>query len=241
MDKVDLTDIINRLEQQGDTKTTRVYECDICKDKKFVVDEDGRVGNCICELKRLQAMRIEKSGLGEAFRKRTLDSMEITNNSLKKAIRTVREYIKSSTSENLIISGAIGGGKTHLAIGTLLEFANSGKSIKYVGYRELVNTIKALAMDFEQRNKHMNELKNTSVLLIDDLFKRSQTEADIALIYELINDRYLSGKRTIITTEKTLSELNAIDEAIASRLIEGSMDYAISLDTPNYRYKRDKK
>lgn len=237
MEKISVNELLRKLKEKGVKQTEVTYNCDICKDRGFVTDDEGRVGNCICEIKRLQAQQIEKSGLGKAFRKRTLDSMEITNDSLKKAMETVKDYVANSTSENLIISGAVGGGKTHLAIGTLLEFVKQGKSIRYTGYRELVNSIKALAMDIEGRNREMGKFKSPQILLIDDLFKRSQTEPDIALIYELINHRYLEGTRTIITTEKTLSELDMIDEAIASRLFENSGQYMISLDTENYRYK----
>ena len=157
MEKISVNELLRKLKEKGVNQTEVTYNCEVCKDRGFVTDDEGRVGNCICEIKRLQAQQIEKSGLGKAFRERTLDSMEITNNSLKKAMETVKDYVANSTSENLIISGAVGGGKTHLAIGTLLEFVKQGKSIRYTGYRELVNSIKALAMDIEGRNREMGK------------------------------------------------------------------------------------
>lgn len=229
---------MERLIKKNGQSTNEVkYECEICKDKRFIVDDEGRTGDCKCELIRRQKRQIEQSGLGKAFRERTLGTIKPINQNIKDAIETARNYVEESTTENLIISGSVGGGKTHLAIGVMLEFIYQGKSAKYIGYRELVNTIKSLAMDIENRNNEMNKYKNPTILVIDDLFKRSQTEADIALIYELINHRYLEGKRTIITTEKSFAELDVIDEAITSRLYENSEDYVINVRAENYRYK----
>jgi hypothetical protein len=84
-------------------------------------------------------------------------------------------------------------------------------------------------------------LKNADVLYIDDLFKNGKddfgtvkqpTPADINAAFEIINYRYNNpGKITIISSERTLIEMNAIDEAIAGRIAEKSKagGYCINL------------
>jgi DNA replication protein DnaC len=85
----------------------------------------------------------------------------------------------------------------------------------------------------------MHSLKNARVLFIDDLLKGKVNESDINIMYEIINFRYLQRTPIIISTEKSIEELLAFDEAIASRLIEMSKGNIITFDdsVPNYRLR----
>lgn len=71
---------------------------------------------------------------------------------------------------------------------------------------------------------YIGELKEVDVLYIDDFFKTSEdskpTAADIKLAYMILNDRYSSEKRTLISSEYNLVELLNIDEAVGSRIAE---------------------
>ena len=46
------------------------------------------------------------------------------------------------------------------------------------------------------------------------------TEADINIMFEIINHRYLNGKPLIISSELFQEDLLKFDEAIGSRIIE---------------------
>ena len=98
----------------------------------------------------------------------------------------------------------------------------------------------------------MKELKKTDVLYIDDLFKggkgedgkyKPPTAADINAAFEIINYRYNNPELvTIISSERTLVELNDIDEAIAGRIAERSKEsgYCINLKPDKKRNWRMK-
>jgi DNA replication protein DnaC len=98
----------------------------------------------------------------------------------------------------------------------------------------------------------MKELKETDVLYIDDLFKsgkdndgryKAPTAADVNVAFEVVNYRYNNPELiTIISSERTLVELDDIDEAIAGRIAEKSKagGYCINLKpdkTRNWRMK----
>ena len=176
-----------------------------------------------------------KSGISRAFAGRTLDKMEAKDEETKSAIDTCRDYCENGKEKNLIITGRVGTGKTSLAIGTANLLLKKGIRVRYVGYRELVGEVKPLAMDPKMREKAMAKYKNIQVLVLDDLYKSNITDADLALIYEIINHRYMNCKSTVVTSEKTIKELMNIDEAIASRLAEGSAEYYINLQGKNKR------
>jgi DNA replication protein DnaC len=100
-------------------------------------------------------------------------------------------------------------------------------------------------------------LKTVEVLYIDDFFKTGEefnpvlrrkvykdpTAADIRLAFEIINYRY-NNKRliTIISCERFIDELLAIDGGVASRIYERTKNgtgFEITRDlNRNYRMKR---
>jgi len=119
-------------------------------------------------------------------------------------------------------------------------------------WRDEIARIKALVNDAEQYGAMMQEIKNADVLYIDDLFKtgkddfgkvKQPTPADINAAFEIINFRYNDPRKiTIISSERTISDLNEIDEAIAGRIAEKSKadGYCINLGRDagkNYRMK----
>jgi DNA replication protein DnaC len=84
----------------------------------------------------------------------------------------------------------------------------------------------------------MNRLKNIGVLFVDDLFKGSESDADKAIMYDIINHRYLKGQAIIISTEKTPDELIKVDEALGSRIVEMCKGYTVTFkNAQNYRLR----
>lgn len=241
LEKINVTSIKSKVEALAEHYSIPEYKCEICKDRKVIVTETNgyqSMRDCECAIQERIKQRIEKSGLGKAFEERTFESYKPHNQSTKEALEACKKYVDESKTENLLLFGNVGTGKSHLAIAVAGELLKKGVPLLYVGYRELVTNLKALAMEHEDRIREIGKYKNPAVLLIDDLYKHSRTEADLGLIYEIVNDRYLSGKRTIITTEYSIKKLAQIDEAIASRLYEGSEEYCVSIKSDNYRFRR---
>lgn len=120
-------------------------------------------------------------------------------------------------------------GKSHLCSAIAVHYIRQGKEVKYMLWRDEIAKLKALSNDPEH-DELMKELKETSVLYIDDLFKNGKdrmgnvelpTAADVQHAFEILNYRYNNPELiTIISSERTLVEMNQIDEAIAGRIAE---------------------
>ena len=81
-------------------------------------------------------------------------------------------------------------------------------------------------------------LKNVPVLYIDDFLKGEYTPADVKQAFMILNDRYNSrGKKTIISTERNMTDLINFDEAVGSRLAERAKGYTILAPNENWRIK----
>ena len=75
------------------------------------------------------------------------------------------------------------------------------------------------------------------MLYIYDLLKGKPTEADLNILYELINYRYMHNKPMIISTEKLPDELIDFDEAVGSRIIEMCRGNMVVLQGKELNYR----
>ena len=130
-----------------------------------------------------------------------------------------------------LAGGQVGSGKTHICTAILQELSLR-YPVRYMLWRDESARIKALLNEPEGVER-MRDLKTAPVLYIDDLFKGAErpTQGDLNIAFELLNYRYNDERLyTIISTEKLLDELIAIDEAIGSRIAERSKGHRVQIN-----------
>lgn len=220
------------------------YKCTKCKDRMFIELEDGSFGSCECRNIRIAEYKLKASGVSEEFRKKRFENFNYENSieSMEAYIKA-KNYsknfnsIKSSNNNSIMLLGQVGSGKTHLAMAISNIMLDNSIGVIYMPYRSVITKIKQSVTDEENYQKEVNIYKNAEVLLIDDLFKGRITEADINIIYEIVDYRYFKNLPMIITTEKNIEDLVEIDEAIGSRLYEKSKNYIIEMKGKKLNYR----
>lgn len=219
----------------------------------MIIDGQGNqvARDCECAAKANALRYMRMSGISEIDLKKTIDDYQTFSEAeLKRAKVTAHTYltrfrgIRYDRHNSLLLSGKPGTGKTHLGIAVINHILNDGIPALYVSYREMITELKQLQYGTEEKKlrfaDEMDRLKNIGVLFIDDLFKGSESDADKALIYDIINHRYLKGKAIIISTEKTPDDLIKVDEALGSRIIEMCKGYTVTFrQTENYRLRKE--
>ena len=86
----------------------------------------------------------------------------------------------------------------------------------------------------------IDKLKSADVLYIDDFLKSSEPKKELNIAFEIINQRYISDRTTIISSELHIDKLRDFDEAIAGRIKQKSKLNTILIKfepTRNYRAK----
>lgn len=218
------------------TGTLTGYDCPICHNKGFVetvIDNTARYGypnfdtgsrECACMTIRRSRQMLKTSGLSHLADRCTFDAYKATT-PWQKAIKASAEKFSDADTGFFFVGGQSGAGKTHICTALAVSFINRCKSTRYMLWTDEAARLKACAND-DQYASLVWPLKSVDVLYIDDLFKptgvNSQpTSADIRLAYEIINYRYNAGNKiTIISSERTIDEIFAIDEAIGGRIRE---------------------
>lgn len=239
------------------------YSCDKCKNKGYiaVVQYNEQFGyysealtECKCQKIRRAIHRLEKSGLKDVVKKYTFDTYQTPDKWQEHIKRTAMRFCQDDQHNWFFIGGQSGAGKSHICTAIAVHYIRQGKEVRYMVWRDEIDRMKGLMMDEpEQYNRMMQELKETPVLYIDDLFKEGKdgktgqtvkpSGAEVRKAFEIINHRYnKNGLVTIISSERTLSDLLDIDEAFAGRIAEYAKDggYMLNLkkdSSRNWRLK----
>jgi DNA replication protein DnaC len=189
--------------------------CPFCEDSglRLTVGSDGEryAQTCECRL-RLQAGRLlKRAAIPKRYEHCTLDTFEPgfgqADQSLRWAYgmarRFVDDYPVTTEGRGLLLTGSVGVGKTHLAVG-IVHALISEKGVRafFCDYRELLKRIQ------ESYNPLVafTELQvlapvfEAEVLILDELGAQKPTDWVWDTVALILNTRYNDKRTTLITT-----------------------------------------
>jgi DNA replication protein DnaC len=134
------------------------------------------------------------------------------------ALRFVAEYPLESAG--LLLTGPIGCGKTHLAVGIAKDLiAQKSSACLYYDYRELLKEIQN-SYNASVQATEMEVLRpvfEAEVLVLDELGAAKPTEWVWDTVSHILNTRYNDKRTTIITTNYKDAAAGAAAETVAGR------------------------
>lgn len=208
------------------------YNCDKCKNRGdyMIKTETGEaLAGCDCMRIRRAIRELKKSGLENQIEGLGFDSYKVVDELTAKIKRLAIENL--NMKEWFFIGGQTGAGKTHISTAIAVELLRRSVQVRYKRYMEMVQSLKSKKFTSDaDYYEELLPLINCEVLYIDDLFKGKVLDQDLAIIWELIDDRYTSGKKTIISSEMDLSEIARLDESLAGRINQKAGKYVINIE-----------
>lgn len=165
---------------------------------------------CECQEAEREQRRIAAAQIPARYKDCTLDTFEIyheADRSLAEALLTARkfvdEYPAGTAGKGLLLTGSMGVGKTHLAVGVLHRLVRErGAKGLFCDYRELLKSIQN-SYNSEVRTTELELLKPVfaaEVLVLDDLGAQKPNEWVWDTVALILNTRYNNRQTTIITT-----------------------------------------
>lgn len=198
-----------------------VYECKDCKDT-------GYIGNkkCHCFKKAMTNLLYEQSNLKEVLQKENFNTFSLDYYSdnyidersgrsslaiIKDALSTCRTFVDNFAIQhpNLFLYGNVGVGKTFLSNCIAKELIDRGYSVIYYSSPAFFNTLAQNAFDknnLTAQNMY-EQIFDCDLLIIDDLGTEYTNSFIASQFFTCINERLLSKKSTVISTNLSLDAL----------------------------------
>ena len=140
---------------------------------------------------------------------------------MEKTLAVCKKYAEDfSGTGNLLFTGGTGLGKTFLSACIANAVADKGFSVAYESAPQLFEKLnKNFFNPDDQSRQNAESLQSADLLIIDDLGTELTNSFTVAALYSLVNERLLSGKSMIISTNLNVSEIaKRYSPQIASRL-----------------------
>jgi DNA replication protein DnaC len=178
-----------------------------------LVERDGVrfAEECTCRAERRASRLTASARIPQRYAHCTLEDYETqfagADRSLGKALVQARNFVKAYPVETdgrgLLLTGSIGVGKTHLAVGMLQALiADRGARGLFVDYRDLLKQVQ----NSYNKSVSATELEvlqpvfEAEVLVLDELGASKPTDWVWDTVAHILNTRYNDRRTTIITT-----------------------------------------
>lgn len=241
--KIDKENLLKKLNLSEDFFTPN-YECKLCNDTGYIVNEDEKTVLCNCIKQKLFDIKYNSSNIGDLNKENfstfdlSLYSTEVNKEKFKANIsprdnivnikRIADHFIENFDNpeeKNLLFTGNTGLGKTFLSNCIASELLKSNKTVLYQSASSMLDAI--IDYKFGKEDSSDNIYRNTltvDLLIIDDLGTENINALKFAELFNIINTRLLNQNnhitKTIISTNLSIENLfKNYDERIVSRLV----------------------
>ncbi len=198
----------------------------VCRQQSLVQNTQQRLFR-LSNLDSFRGMTFEtfnplgRVGLGD----NQLNSLKYAHSQASLFARTLKGW--------LLLMGGYGCGKTHLAAAIANFVVSLGVPTLFLTVPDLLDWLRFSYSSpedtFEQR---FDEIRNTALLVLDDLGTQNATPWAQEKLYQIINYRYVAKLPTVVTTNQ---ELDEIDGRIRSRLQDPELVTRVMISAPDYR------
>jgi DNA replication protein DnaC len=182
---------------------------------------------CVCRIEQRSQRMIARAQIPKRYEHCTLDSYETgfggAHRTLAAAHLRARKFVEGypldSVGTGLLLTGSIGVGKTHLAVGILQALvAERGATGLFYDYRDLLKQVQ------NSYNRQVNETElevlkpvfDAEVLVLDELGASKPTDWVWDTVAHILNTRYNDRRTTIITTNYANAAPLGLDTGQAS-------------------------
>lgn len=198
------------------------YICPKCNDTGYI---DSNFCECIKNL--FGKIMTEKLNLDAHLTLSSFDTFNLNyyigNDyfTMQKIFNYTKEYAENFNlnSDNILMTGDTGLGKTHLSLAIANIILQKGYSVLYDSVINILWNIEREHFSYDRSSDILNAVLDADLLILDDLGTEQETKFYNSMIYNIINTRLVKNKPTIISTNKDYKDISfRYGGKVASRL-----------------------
>lgn len=207
--------------------------CPHCADSGLIFNAEGLLVPCDCgKWEQLQrAARYVAAQIPPRFRNKHLDTYEARRGEtaqleVKSSAKSYAMGFHAREHKGLLLRGSTGVGKTHIAVGILMEVLDRNVSGLYCNVTDLLSRLRDTYNQGRTDTEAdiLEELDRVDLLVLDDLGAEKATEWVLDRLYLVVNRRYENARPIIVTTNCDDAGLRErVGPRIVSRLYEMCM------------------
>lgn len=198
------------------------WDCSLCEDRGSI---NGQL--CNCQKERHSSARIAASGLPEKLLSMRFDTIDLRAYSqpqdMAQKIARLQDFCRFIVAKeamgNLILTGEVGRGKTHLAAAVANCVLDQGGRVRYWRVDSFLDELRRVKFEEEafESERFFKDLREVDLLVLDDLGAESISEFSLNQLQRVIEERNLHNRSWIICTNLAT---NAIEENYDARLAD---------------------
>ena len=216
-------------------------ECPDCREERRqkLVMEDWTRGTQerLCSL-------VEEIGIPPRFQGKSLDTFQVETDEQRRALTVAREYVANfaehrSAGRCLVFCGAVGTGKSHLALGIGLGIVKAspvppvgsgysevrwfGRQVRYWTVQEVIRALRDTWSRESQITERevLDKLTALDLLILDEVGVQFGSDAERNQLFEVINNRYNAQRPTLVVSNLDIKGITTyLGERAVDRLRE---------------------
>ena len=240
-----------RLESDGDEP-----KCPLClglgwvsREAKVGDPDFGELFPCRCRKEELARTRMRGLQRYSGLSKNMLESMtferfivdrsdvDVEGRTFLEAAYTAARSFAQQPDGWLLITGAHGNGKTHLAVAIVNECIKRGSLSHYAFVPDLLDHLReTFGPDSSVGYDWLfQRVRSAPLLILDDMGAEVSTVWAKEKLYQIVVHRYNARIPTVITTYLTMDEIEEEHPRLASRLRDTTVVNWVPIGAPDYR------
>lgn len=199
--------------------TLQGFDCPDCMNRgySFILrDREFIAQQCHCMKQRETLAKWSASGLGDDAKTQSFKNFKAEAEWQQEIFRKALKFAENPIGW-FYIGGQMGAGKTHLCTSICMTLLKRGRNVRYEIWPKLFHRLEGLRFKAEERADFLRDIAAVDVLYIDD-FLQGNAQDMLPLAWEIINERSVSGKTTIISSIYELQEVIRMKEDLGGRI-----------------------